>query len=219
MPSERGRHVGFFTTEAIPFTERDAPKTRKATLARAKTLQAARTQAARRTLARQAAATRPADDFERIFVLGTRVTERPRGVTTRGVDPVQRLAQARATQRETEALRAIPFQQPPPLTPARGVPTTTQTFFPPPTPATREPQAFAVTSGGRAEDNIFDISFGEEPKKKKKKAKGKRPKPRGAGTEFDFDFGEFEDIFSGEIASGVTIGAAISESDLFEPFR
>jgi len=234
--------VGFFTTEAIPFTERDAPKTRKATLARAKTLQAARTKAARRTLAGQALFTRqpkPADDFERISVLGTRVTEQPKLGTTQillssltggfldprptkaGVSPAQRLAQARETQRETEALRASPFQ-PRPLTPARGVPTITETFSP---TLPRQGQVFTPSFRPSA-SNIFDVSLGIETDvifgttpKKKKKAKGKRPKPRGAGTEFDFDFGEFEDIFSGELASGVSIGAAISESELFEPFR
>jgi len=118
--------VGFFTTEAIPITR----PTKKRRLAAAKVEQARRTAAGRREIGRQ-------DDFERIFVLGTQVTERGltpqqqrnaelreqgftpsqirqinQGVTPTGIlDPEQRLLAAQATQRQTEALRAEPTRQ------------------------------------------------------------------------------------------------------------
>ncbi len=211
--------TGFFTTEAIPITK----PTRRRRLGAALTAQALRTAQARRKIGRR-------DDLESIFVLGTQFIEPARRVTKKGIDPLERLRLARETQRETEALRAEPFGQPPPLTQARGVPTTTLTFFP------------SIATQPRVSDDIFPITFPErlkktakqpetvrlpprddfstifsavsEPAPTKKKKRGKKPSPTRTGFgEFDFGFGAIGGI---ELAPDVTLGEAFEEAD---PFR
>ena len=143
--------VGFFETEAIPVTrrgltrrERGLPSTRRARPTRA-SLEAQGLLQPRgeriRVLGTQITARgrqgltaevtrRPSD----IFISGVALSptgQRPVARRTKaGVDPAERLRLAQERQRETELLRATPFAQPPPLTPATGRPTTTQTFAP-----------------------------------------------------------------------------------------
>lgn len=143
--------VGFFETEAIPFTERPLtrrerglPTTRRARPTRA-SLEAqgllqprgerirvlgTRITAAGRQGLTATVTRRPSDIFISGVALST-TGQRPATKRTRaGVDPAERLRLAQEKQRETELLRATPFAQPPPLTPATGRPTTTQTFLP-----------------------------------------------------------------------------------------
>jgi len=143
--------VGFFETEAIPVTrrgltrrERGLPSTRRARPTRA-SLEAQGLLQPRgeriRVLGTQITARgrqgltaevtrRPSD----IFISGVALSptgQRPAARPTKaGVDPAERLRLAQERQAETELIRATPFAQPPPLTPATGRPTTTQTFLP-----------------------------------------------------------------------------------------
>jgi len=191
--------VGFFETEAIPVTELDAPKTRKAALAARKREDAVRVIEARKELARTA----PRDDFERIFVAGTQVRERKTRLTKRGIDPLQRLILAQQTQRETEAIRAAPRGQPAPLTQATGFPRATQTFSPALFDTGRQSRQFDVTL--RETLGVSDTARGRRPKK----APSKRPqRPR---TDERID-----DIFGGTLVEGggarVSVGEAVGES-------
>jgi len=201
---ELRKGVGFFTTEAVPVTK----PTKRRRLAAAKAVQARRTTEARGQISRQ-------DDLETIFVLGSQVIEPTRRVTKVGIDPLERRRLGEETQRETEALRAIPFQQPP-LTKARGVPTTTITFFPSlPTQPRPRPQPKPPTTRPRDDfENIFgEVSGFEEPTPKKKKKRAKRPSPRRSEFDLGFDFGDFE------LGGGIGLGEAVEESILFTPFR
>lgn len=116
---------GFFTEEAIPFTEKQAPpKSRRQTAVRARKIQdLAKAARARSDIARQGS-------IERISVLGSQVIE-GRRIPSIGVDPIARREAAQATQRETNLLRSLSFGEPIPVR-ATGV-------------ATRTPQAFAPT--------------------------------------------------------------------------
>jgi len=113
---------GFFTTEAIPFTEKDAPpKSRRQAAVRARKVEdLAKATKARRDIARQS-------DIERITVLGSQIIE-GRRVTSAGIDPIARREAAQATQRETDLLRSLSFGEPIPVR-ATGFPTTTQQPF------------------------------------------------------------------------------------------
>ncbi len=193
---------GFFETQPVAITR--APRGR-AGLVRARQAQdLIRARQARRRTA-------PRDDFERISVLGFQAVERPerpRGLTKKGIDPLERLRLAQQTQRETEALRAAPRAQPAPLTQARGVPTRTQTF---------SPAIFGVGSQAIVARDIIgftDTATVTKGRPKKKKTRGKRPSPAGQA-----DFEGFENIFGGELGGGIGLGEAVEESLLFEPFR
>jgi len=118
---------GRFTTEAIPFTFRDAPdpSRRRLKVAARKREDVGKAERARREISRQ----RGLSDIERISVLGSQVIE-GRRIPRVGVDPTARLEAARATQRETELLRSLSFGEPIPVR-ATGVATRTpQTFAP-----------------------------------------------------------------------------------------
>ncbi len=207
--------VGFFETEPVSIVT--APKARgRAALVRArKSEDLIKAREARKEFAR--------DDFERIQVLGTQVLERPRRVTRKGIDPLERLRLAQQTQRETEALRAAPFGQPPPLTQARGVPTRTQTFAPAIFGNGREARQFDVTL--RDTIGISDRAKITRPKKG-----AKRPRPservdvlgfqaiepaRAPAREPSFLENIFGGIFRTELAPDVTVGGAVREAGAF----
>lgn len=203
--------VGVFETEAIPFTERDAPKTRKAALAARKRQDIARVAGARREIGR------PRDDFERISVLGTQIIEPRTRKTKAGIDPRERRLLAEQTQRETQALRDAPFGQPPSLTQATGRPTRTQTFSP----------VILPTSSGRQLSIVARdvLGFSESATVSRPKAKKKGAKRPARGERISVlgeriterprrDQSFLESIFGGELvgsrASGVSIGVGES---------
>jgi len=93
---------GRFTTEAVPFTFRDAPdpSIRRRAVAARKIEDVGKAERARREISRQ----RGLSDIERISVLGSQVIE-GRRVPRTPIDPVARLQAARATQRQTDIAR------------------------------------------------------------------------------------------------------------------
>lgn len=157
--------VGFFETEAIPFTEKDAPKReRRISAVRARKIQdKAKATQARFELAQSRKRT---DSIENIAVLGTQVFGRE---TRAGVDPRERLERARETQRETELLRASGLERPA-LVPATGVAGTSTVTFAPDFPRPR----------GRALQVSLQetLGFGDVlgARQTPRKGKGKRPK-------------------------------------------
>ncbi len=141
--------VGFFTTEAIPVTKAKLTKGARGTLvARRKAEDFAKATEARKELRKQergfvlARSRRPpsifsvqalqAQDPTEISFLPTRsafVGQTARVAKGETLTPAQKRAKAEATQRETELLRATPFQVGG-LVQATGRPSSTETFFP-----------------------------------------------------------------------------------------
>jgi len=209
--------VGFFETEPVSIVTAPQARGRAALVRARKSEDLIKAREARREVAR------PRDDFERISVLGFQAVERPRRVTKKGIDPLERLILAQQTQRETEALRAAPRGQPPPLTQAVGFPRTTQTF---------SPAIFGGgTQGAEARDIIgftdrATVTRGRPRKGAKRPTARPRERidvlgvqaiqpARAPARQPSFLENIFGGLFRTELAPSVTVGGAVREAGVF----